>query len=47
MVKKTFTRRCTFTRINASLDLTEDNVKQVLDDARTTKASFTLLFDLN
>lgn len=43
MVKKTLTRTCTFTRINASLDLTEDNVKQVLDDARTTK--FSHLFD--
>ncbi|GJS71931.1 hypothetical protein Tco_0704772 [Tanacetum coccineum] len=31
-------RRCT--RICASLDLTEDNVKLVLDDARTKKASF-------
>ncbi|XP_071734310.1 uncharacterized protein [Rutidosis leptorrhynchoides] len=42
-VKKTHRRTCTFTTINASLDLTEDNVKQVLDDARTTK--FSHLFD--
>nr|GEV62651.1 multidrug efflux pump subunit AcrB like [Tanacetum cinerariifolium] len=34
-------RRCT--RICASLDLTEDNVKLVLDDARTKK--FSHLFD--